>query len=697
MDHGVSLCIITPYLGIEDVTAKKRIYRIADYSHGQFYPINPSEYSDNTIDFSPRYIRCSPFDEHFLEYYQPVVRSWKAVQSNYDITKSVTESYQYKGADVYEVVINRELVGKDIDYGKTVFQLPEGVTESFLLAIDQDETTLTVALCKTSQIRKTANGFMFDNRIEDLIHATHSLNTYVIEKGDVFNTSGFGLKSVDTMVPAPVRYFYVFDSLPEMDSKLYLYQFDDYLPYYVSKYMRKYAKDYELSKNDIQRVISAIQDAFNNEEEMNEYYRLTGYDASDYYDKLPQYEELVLKYINESEFLDDILTKIVLNNNEYHDKYLEIVREQWLKEADEQRSKVNNELGVARESLSELTQTIEEKRSEKELLQKDIDEKKAMNSSVESVTESVLQDFDKKVEELIVNNRLLQCIGGGSNSEERPHAQDNSDIFVKDAVIPDGEKKIVDDYGLAKLLFEKNFQQMGVLSQYRNILSAIILSSGCKIHSFIVSGYFARDFADSISYSFEGTSAAQIAITSPHINYSNMYNAVTGIVSKTILIENLLDTCNESVYMMLNKDFPDKWFVVSYEQEETLSLISKTIWNYGILVNTDFLISHEMKENHFYRGSISNDVKYPPIEEDVSSFAPMLNILRILKIPTNAAVNFTRIYAFLTATIKEDNLSAFIDSILSKFCVIYGNEIDQDELSEIIQNLPEEMKQFYDL
>jgi len=192
MEYGISLCIPYNYQAPGGLP-RANLYRIADYEDGYYRPVLPQQLSDYTDDFSPKYIRYRPGDT--VEFYVPTVRRWNAVPraGEYDQDKSTTESFSFNEAPFFEVIIDHALMSPDnehiISCLRTGINLPDGVSDSFLIVIDQDESSYRTVFCKKSYFKYIDGLYVIDGKIEDLLHTRHSLEVYYIEKTDVFDTT----------------------------------------------------------------------------------------------------------------------------------------------------------------------------------------------------------------------------------------------------------------------------------------------------------------------------------------------------------------------------------------------------------------------------------------------------------------------------------------------------------------------------
>jgi len=148
------------------------------------------------------------------------------------------------------------------------------------------------------------------------------------------------------------------------------------------------------------------------------------------------------------------------------------------------------------------------------------------------------------------------------------------------------------------------------------------------------------------------------------------------------------------MYFAANKDFPEKIFVFSIENEETFSVISKSIWNYGLLINTDVAITSVATNQAFKTAVVSAESKEKCSDEGISNYKDVLDTLAAFNIPTIAKLNLVKTMAYFMNN-KIIDMTEYIDSVIVKFCEAYGREMEQEKIDEIQDGLTIKIKEIY--
>ncbi len=695
MKQGTSLCIAYNFQ-VPGVPPTKSLYRIADYENGCFYQVDTLEFSDYTDEFNPKYLRYRPGEE--LPYYQPVIYEWQAIAKYGDFNKSTTESFPNDNIKVFEIIIDSELIGGDTDKVISLLRrgisLPEGVADNILIAFDQDDEFYHTVYCNKSFFKHADEKYYIEGKIEDMLHMRHSLDVYYIEKDDVLNTANFGYFYTLEGTQAATRYFYMFDQLPQPDWKLYLYRFEEYLPVYLAKYFRNHAKESGLTKNNIQIATNIIREALSNDAEMNEFFSISGYQLSDFEDRLPRYESTIIEYLDGAGFLDNIITRILSENDEIRKDLFLAAKKEWLQKADREREQAELLLNEYEEKQQSASKKVEEL----ELLCLQLDEKQKGLSEQYSNTltamNAAVNDFEKHIGEYLANSIVFKTLKQPQISESVV-AQDTGLMLMYPENDPNVKKYVVSDLAKACKALEANLRTIGMNAQYSVILSNIFIASNALYGSLIVSGEHARTIADAFAYSVDGNSATRITITNTTVNYKDVYDAVKKASGTVILVENILDTCNELTYVSLNKDFKDKLFVFNIENEGTLSILSKGIWNYGLLVNTDTSILKRTINPSFKAIVMGENLILRDVETDISNYQELMHILEKFDLPVVARRNFVKTMAYFVENSKLMDPEEYIDSVIAKYCVIYKRSMEIEVLEEIQGKLNKKIKEIY--
>lgn len=701
MEHGISLCVAYNYI-TPSGSPIKSLYRIADYADGLFQKIDTQLLNDYTDSFSPKYIRCRPGEEP--DYYVPVVKEWTAVPKNGDFDKSITESFPCDRVKFFEVVVNQDYMGSDNDHIinllRNGIELPDGIADNILIAFDQDEECYQVVFCKKSYFKYSDGKYYVERKIEDVLHARHSLDVFYVYKSDLISTRSFGYFFCADGSVAPERFFYAYDELPQLDRRLYLYRFDEYLPIYLSKYMKTHSKEVGLSKSNIQVAITAIRDALSNDREMNSFFRVAGFQQTDIEDRLPYYRDLIISHLDGSDFLNSVITRLLLEDEELEKKFVACAKEQWLSEKDQERIDIEFNLTANSKKNQELEALNEELCAKCDELEKKRQKLQELSSTLMASIEAALSGLDTQIEEHIAKSAIYRMIGsrsGISNTVSTSVSRNSSCIVT---LYPDentnGNKYIAPDITKACKVLESNLRVLGMRSPYSMVLSNIFIATKPLFHSVIVNGMYARGIGDAFSYSIDGQSATRITLSSISADYREIQDAVAVATGKVIIVENLLDTCNELIISTIIKDFPEKLFIFSIDNEDNYRLLSKGIWTYGLLINTDSCMDVKVLNQNFKPACLGESIVVQDIDADISNYHELMKSLAKIGLPISARVIFAKTMAHLIEHRDCVDPLEYIDSVLAKFCEVYKNDIDPDDLDMIQKNLNIKFHEIYD-
>lgn len=699
VENGISLCI--PYsFHIPGGSTKKSLYRVADYDKGRFVLVNSQLLSERNEEFNPKFLKYRPADED--EYYKPVIKSWQAIRKIYDNGDEITttESFPHTNVKFYEVIINPEYMSPDnesiISLFRTGLVLPEGLSDNFLMVIDQESNYYRTILCRKNYLKFIDGKYYLNGKLEDIQHVCHSLEVYLIEKENVFSTSEFRYFYAENGSLAPVRYFYAHEELPEKDGNLFLYRLEEYLPIYISKYLKTHLKENGLSLNNIQIVVNAIKEAINNHTELDAFFSVTGYQYSEYEGFMHKYKEIIIKHLDGEGFLDDILTKILINCVDLNKRYLAIAKNLWMDQADNDRMQLQerlSEIEMKKEQAENKLAVAENRYGE---LEEQLQKMRVQHSDITAAISSSLKDMEDQLSEYLVNSSIYKLLSNNGTSKPFPTENMATTISVNyPTESTESEKYIATDLTKARKVLESNLRVIGIANNYSSILSSVFTATKSNFHSLIVDGLYARDVADAFGFSIDGNSATRITISAPNADMNEIRRAIINAPGKVILIENLLDSCNELIYTTINKDFCDKTFIVSFETDECLAMITKSIWTYGFLLNTEIAVTAKPLNQSFKAAVLSPRIELKEKGEDIETYQELIHSLSKIGLPIGASRTFARIIAYLYHECDSGNVSEYIDSVLAKLCQIYDKGKVQEELDEIRVRIPKRIQDIY--
>ena len=706
MDYSMSLCIT--YAFKVGAVTRKSVYRIADLFEGRFYPINPSDISDDSEKFSPKFIRCLPDDEG--DYCVPTLRKWHTIikKGSLGDERLSTESYRENSTDFFEMILDREFIAlsqeQQIQKLKDGFFLPEGAANNLLLALEEDDQTYTVAQCRRSDFKVDGVQYKLDQDLGDTLHTKHYFSTFTIDKSDIWNTAGFDYFYTAQGVRAKTRTFYCNTSLPQSNGILRLYSIQEYLPYFALRFMKIHAKEFGITKNERKELADKIGMILSSDQELLDFYKCTGYDEQFLLQQIKKYNGLISSYLGNEDNIDELLLSILQENDLLQEKYIRIAKDIWLQAADQQRTEkctklteLTREISEKAEAIKQLNESMEELEGTKEGLKEKIVQMEHEQGTLQNVMNNIFAKFDEKVCECIGQSSIYRYIAC-SNSEKAvksgatgiaPLAKSFCVYYADSTCEP--AAKTIDKDTTACLVLEKNLGMAGVPASYRSVLSRILVKMETPIHSIITSGFHCRNIANAISYSLNGKPAMRISVTKSTVEYDHIYETIQTYNGKVVLIENLLDYCCETIYSLINKDFTDKVFVFSVENEATFALLSQSIWNYGILLNSDFM--EAIRQPQFIPALISDDIpkyKMNLIDEVDEKLQSVKDLLLKVGYPIPAVRMALSLITALCDNFRI-NTDGYIDSVLAKLGDLYRDVFSSEELENLTELLPDDL------
>lgn len=700
MSHRVSLCIT--YIYHDPKGPRPSVYRIADYEDGEFFPVDPQSFTDDKFEFSPKYLRTRPGDE--LPLYVPTLKEWKGIAKYEDSERMTTESFPYPLGDILEIVLIPSVIDPDpiVLQNKlhAGFTLPEGLRDTFLLVLDQDETTYTVAKCRKNMLKQSGNLFFFDDNISDMLHATHYLETFVIEREDVFDTSRFATFYCEDRSAAPIRYFYLFDQLPENDGLFYLHEMSEYIPFFVTRFLKKESKKYELSKAQLQKVSAAIEEAAASDDAIEAFFAVTGYDANEVKLALPQFRETIMQSLLSYDEIDNIIASFFEIDENAREKLLKVAKEVWLMSADDDRAELEEELErlrseieTANNELDQLIELITKEEQHKAAVVEEIGILAKQKADIEQAAGDAVKHLETSISTHLSSYAFLKHFGiGGTGSSKNSQ---NDFICSYPQSIADAACKRTNEIAKAAALLQANLKKAGMTPYFANIVSAQTHSAKARTNTYIISGTHARNLANALANSIDGCDATTITVTGSNPEYTSIQTAITSAPGRVLLIENLLDFCNEVIFATLCRNNKDRILIFGVNDESGLSIMSKSIWNYAWYINADSAFTDMIDSCQYTKAIVEEMDDRIAIDYSHEGYTELNDILLQLDFPLIARENVIGLIRFFDEHYKAVDPVKLVDSLVAKMCSIYRNTIPENVLLSILDNLPEEYISLY--
>lgn len=702
MGKRISLCITYVY---HDAKGRRpSVYRIADYYDGEYVPVDPQSFSDDKYNFSPKFLRTRPADEALL--YEPILKEWQATPKYDDPERMTTESFPYSYGKVYEVIFNRTLMDSDpIALQRKLragFRLPEGISDRFLLVLDQDETTYTTALCRKSMLKQVGDLFVIDDNISDMLHATHCLDTFVIEKDDVFDTTRFSSFYCEDRSIAPIRLFYRYDSLPDSDGLFYLHEMSEYIPFFVTRFIKKEGKKYDLTKAQLQKVAEAIDEAAASDDAIESFFAVTGYSLEEVKQQLPAYRDTIMTALLGYDEVDKVIAGFFEANDAVQDRFISIARDIWFQSADDARKDAEEELAflqgevqTANKQLDDLLGKHEQIESKKASLLEEIERLQQQKTDIEQATADAVNNLDSTIAARIADCAIISHLRPSTSTGQVSANTSSNVLFTYPAPAEDSKCKHTSVLAQANSALQANLKKAGMDVYYAGIVAALIHNAKLRTNAFVVSSLYARIFANAISNSTEGKDATVLTLASNDQSYATIKKIIEEAPGKVVLIENLLDYCNEVLFTTLCRDFKKHILIFAVDNESGLSVLSKSIWNYAWLLNADVAFTAMIEDASFTKVCVDALNDRIAANYSISGYHELNVLLLKLGLPIVARVNIIGVVRFFHDHLTIIKPNKMMDALIAKLCSIYYHTLSEDQVSSIIETLPEDITNLY--
>lgn len=702
MRKRISLCITYVY---HDAKGRRpSVYRIADYYDGEYVPVDSQSFTDDKYNFSPKFLRIRPADEAPL--YEPILKEWQATPKYDDPERMTTESFPYNNGKIYEVILNRTLMDSDpvaLQHKlRAGFRLPEGISDRFLIVLDQDDTTYTVALCRKSMLKQVGDLFVIDDNISDMLHATHCLDTFVIDKDDVFDTNRFSSFYCEDRSIAPIRLFYRYDSLPDSDGLFYLHELSEYIPFFVTRFIKKEGKKYDLTKAQLQKLGEAIDEAAASDEAIDAFFAVTGYSLEEVKQQLPAYRDTIMTELLGYDEVDKVISGFFETNDTVQDRFISIARELWLQRADEARKDAEEELDIlqdevqtANKQLDELVEKHEQIKLQKAALLEEIERLQKQKADIEQAAEEVIDNLDSTIASRIADCAIISHLRPSTSTVQVPVSASSNVLFTYPASTEDSKCKHTAILAQANSALQANLKKAGMDSYYAGIIAALIHNVKLRTNAFVVSSLYARNFANAISNSIEGKDSIVLTLAGTDQSYTTINTIIEEAPCKVILIENLLDYCNEVLFSTLCRDFKKYILIFSVDNESGLSVLSKSIWNYAWLLNADVAFADMVEDPVFTKvcvGALNDRIT---ANYSIDGYNELNALLLKLGLPLVARTNIIGVVRFFHEHLSIIKPNKMMDALIAKLCSIYYHTLSEEQVSTIIEKLPEDIANLY--
>lgn len=679
-----SLCVTYPNRNFPD---KYLFFRIADYDVNEhsFTPASYSLINEEDNIYEPKIIGARPKEAAAN---MTVIREWNFMED--DVRKTV--SINYVGT-IYEVIFPKELKGVDINETSKIREiLYNGITinensgNDLLIVIGSSPSQYTTLYCHKNNFSFTGSVYKIHLNISDTLHSIHYMEEYEINKTDIIDTEKSEISFADGR-NAPTRYFYRFTELPSLKCNFQLYELRSYIPYYISKHLKKKKSVLQLSDNDIRKVAACIEEILCDNDQIQEYFSLTGYDKNELNEILPQYTDDICKTLLGDSDVDRIISKCVLNSDEVMQKCIETIRMQWLAEKNAEKEAIILEIEeIRRASLMEShkcdniiasADKADKHRVqiENEILQLQNEihaaEEKLVQVNLE--IENELKNFSENIVHNVGLCSAVQSISGTIKNSSPIHSYINTQKCVKSH-----ETRITDKDDLEDALAE-HLSSCGFEAKAYEIAQLI---THCVFNGvpLIVSGK-GLIIANCLSVLFNGMGTSIVNIPVGYTDLADITNKIQNTPSSVVYVTGVFDSFSENVFHTIKNSCENKILFLSVDGID-IGMLSPAVWSGAYFLDSDMafdycenekLISATIEELSFNSSYNAIDIK-----DKKKLLKPFIETGILCGI---AAIQYSKIMVDIQSQVKSDWL------ILLQLCVNAKAVHKTEELSSIFEEL----------
>lgn len=335
-----------------------------------------------------------------------------------------------------------------------------------------------------------------------------------------------------------------------------------------------------------------------------------------------------------------------------YDRFDEYAKSRWETENNELQSK-NKSLDMEIKNLEVYKQCIEE---EIFMLKKDKENIEITINSLEHRSKEFISNID------YIINRIRKT---HTNKEDTYEIKDNLSSrinHIKSILIEENPEVKEDIFDFIDDLSD-NFECMGIGNNYTYNLAKYTYASIANKMGLFVVGYNNRLFADAISYTICNSSADIVVIPPGFTDSKELINIVNNITSKVVLIENAIDNIAESVYMPLIKENKNKILIFSMESSENINIISKSVFNYLMVVDLDSILESEQNEE-LYACIVHEDI-FKTDKDNTGRKTKLLKGFRdILDLSNISIIKMMEVINIINSLDSEDKSTEGIYSLL---------------------------------
>ncbi|HIT90538.1 MAG TPA: hypothetical protein IAC41_08995 [Candidatus Merdenecus merdavium] len=609
-DSRYSLCLNFP-----GKNGQLLLYRIADFDpderkflHAQYTDYYDTEY---TV-YDPVIIGANPAD---LVKYRVEIRKW-IQQEGYEKRQW---SYSYSNGLIFEMFSPSELLSqKNLDKKKIRenllkgIKLPEYISDKFLLIVRDTGNEYEALYCAKSDFIKKDGLFCINECIKDMLHTKHTFDIYSIKKSKTVNTKGLFDALDDTGVFDEIRYFYSEVELPAASGSITLRNADAYVSIFLKWFLKQQKDKFAITKKEIDRTISVMEQAKENDKLIVDFLKNTGMSQNDLKQALENNADKVIEYTSSNDEYENIIERILLNDEEEYEICLEIIRNRWMNSSSEERISIEKELNEKRLAINNETNKLNDIIHNQKQIQEQYEQTILKSNTQIADLQKKLETLNKECEEV---NKRKKLTVAEINEELMRFKHDIVHVTELIGVVETvkGNVKIGITDTPSRILvkeaksFSKNTEYSEDVKDLQDFASdlsdniainfdqsleitATMLSAMLNDKVIIAQNSILSELAISVSALIDEMTPFVVDLSDGGNLLLDVIKEINESKTRTVVIEGLLDRYDETVFSSICRACDEKYLFFGISQIESLSLLSRSIYNLGIVLDVEPLL-----------------------------------------------------------------------------------------------------------
>lgn len=319
-------------------------------------------------------------------------------------------------------------------------------------------------------------------------------------------------------------------------------------------------EEYETREKNYKYRIKDIEKSCNKlEKEKNEEKKKFDKELLNEKNKIEQLNKRYIEKVKELEEVNLIINKKTIEfNNELEDKF-----------------KKNN---------FKLIKEIEVKKNELENISKKIQELKDESEKINKKKLQYENDIEYLEKNLLINiNKIKGLIGEVGIKDNSSYIHSICEKLILGEVYNTSDiKDFIYD-------LEVNLEIAGIESKFKGNLAKYLTAIMVSKTPIALIGYNSRGVAKAISTSMYGQAPEIINLSQRTETCESLIKHINKSSNKVILLENIIESFNENIYLPIVKAIKDKIVLFSMENSDNIHIINRSIFNYIIPIDIEYV------------------------------------------------------------------------------------------------------------